>query len=225
MALLETLSLSTLDPVSLARLADLLDDEERARADRLKLSPTRREFIAAHGLKRTMLGAVLGQDPRALRFTAESAGKPVLVGGGPDFNLSHTTGLVACAVATDGGRVGVDAETLARTPEPRLARRFFAREEADALQALPHQERPQAFLRLWTLKEAVVKALGGGLALGLKRFAVGTEPPRLLRQEGLLPPGHPCHLEQHCLPSGHVLALAVLPQNAPSKEPDGSSRT
>jgi 4'-phosphopantetheinyl transferase len=88
-----------------------------------------------------------------------------------DFNLSHARNHVLIAIAREQA-LGVDIEQVDRkTRVDALARRFFARSEADALAALPEALRVDAFVRLWTLKEAVLKALGEGLAFGLDRIA------------------------------------------------------
>jgi len=88
-----------------------------------------------------------------------------------DFNLSHARDHVLIAVARNQP-LGVDLERVDRRIEiVDLARRYFARTEADGLEALPEAERPAAFLRLWTCKEAVLKAIGEGLSFGLDRVA------------------------------------------------------
>jgi 4'-phosphopantetheinyl transferase len=88
-----------------------------------------------------------------------------------DFNLSHARGHVLIAIARHQP-IGVDLERLDRRIEIEdLARRFFSAGEADALEALPAAIRGAAFLRLWTCKEAVLKALGVGISFGLDRVA------------------------------------------------------
>jgi 4'-phosphopantetheinyl transferase len=88
-----------------------------------------------------------------------------------DFNLSHARDHVLIAVAR-GQPLGVDIERIDRNVDIEgLSRRFFAASEADALDALPETLRAEAFVRLWTCKEAVLKALGEGLAFGLERVA------------------------------------------------------
>jgi len=92
-----------------------------------------------------------------------------------DFNLSHagTDVLLAFARAQP---LGVDLERVdRRLAVGPLARRFFAAEEAAALARVPATVQQSAFMQLWTQKEAVLKALGQGLAFGLHRlaFAVG----------------------------------------------------
>jgi 4'-phosphopantetheinyl transferase len=63
-----------------------------------------------------------------------------------------------------------------------LAERFFHPEETAALLALDRSEQEQAFLQLWTAKEAVLKAMGRGIAFGLERLRLAVPPaaPRLL---------------------------------------------
>lgn len=107
-------------------------------------------------------------------------GKPYLAGG-PGFNLSHcgSAAVVALAPALE---LGVDLERPGRRrPHAELARRFFCPREADAVAAAEGAAREDVFLQLWTAKEAVLKALGRGLAFGLERleFAAGA-PAQLL---------------------------------------------
>ncbi len=90
---------------------------------------------------------------------------------GLDFNLSHARDHVLIAIARNQP-LGVDLERVDRRIEiVDLARRYFARAEADALEALAEAARAAAFLRLWTCKEAVLKAIGEGLSFGLDRVA------------------------------------------------------
>ena len=75
-----------------------------------------------------------------------------------------------------GQPLGVDIERIDRDVDVGgLSRRFFAVAEADALDALPETLRAEAFVRLWTCKEAVLKALGEGLAFGLDRVALALD--------------------------------------------------
>jgi len=106
-----------------------------------------------------------------------------------EFNLSHTEGMILCAV-TAGCPIGVDVEDSFRTAEclP-LARRFFHPTETALLENLPADQLLLAFYRLWTLKEAYLKALGAGLTGSLDAFGFRwptgqMAPPRLVR----LPP-------------------------------------
>jgi len=103
-------------------------------------------------------------------------GKPALASpAGLHFNVSHTTERLLVVVARDR-EVGVDAEPVARAG--RLAatsRSWLAGPEATALERLPPQEREPALLRLWTFKEAYLKAVGIGLNGDPRETVVGLD--------------------------------------------------
>ncbi len=88
---------------------------------------------------------------------------------GIEFNLSHSGRHALIAIARDQA-IGIDIEAQGRRRSiDDIAERFFAPAESQALRALPEESRDAAFLRLWTGKEAVLKALGEGLSFGLDR--------------------------------------------------------
>lgn len=157
----------------------ILSSREIARAARYRRR-ARRRFVARRVFLRRALGAHLGIPPGAVELRPGARGKPALVSPGgrrpPDFNLSHSRGLALLAVAPRGP-VGVDVERLRRIPDAEeIARRFFAPVEAEAVLAAEEEERMRSFLALWTLKEAVLKALGCGLSMPLDSFAVRATP-------------------------------------------------
>ncbi|KAL3358101.1 hypothetical protein AABB24_015312 [Solanum stoloniferum] len=83
------------------------------------------------------------------------------------FNITHTSSLVACGV-TINSPIGVDVEEKERTTKHNiltLARRYFSKHELEVLTAIgdPYIQQ-QEFIKLWTLKEAYVKALGKGFS-------------------------------------------------------------
>ena len=88
------------------------------------------------------------------------------------FSLSHADDLAVVALVR-GRDVGVDVERLRRIDDAvGLARTHFTAQEADAVSAAPATARSATFLALWTRKESVVKALGGGLSIPLDAFEV-----------------------------------------------------
>jgi len=156
--------------------------EERARADRFSFSADRRRFLSRSGLLRTLLGGYLGRSPGDLRFACDEKGKPRLTDGGVQFNLSRTGDGVLVGFSR-GPDIGVDVERVkdGYTGEE-IAGKFFAPSETAALTALPESSRSEAFFRVWTAKEAYLKARGDGLAFPLDAFAVTVdagEPARL----------------------------------------------
>ncbi len=163
------------DSALLDAYTGLMSPEEHDAHRRFRFEALRHQYLVTRALVRATLSRYADVDPGAWRFRKNPHGRPELVAGQCPlplrFNLSHTPGLAACAVTLEHD-VGVDVEHLARaTDTARLARRFFAPEEAQALEGLPEPVRRPRFLRYWTLKEAYIKARGRGLSLPLSGFA------------------------------------------------------
>ncbi|MFE8644097.1 4'-phosphopantetheinyl transferase family protein [Sphingomonas sp. NCPPB 2930] len=207
------IEVATVSPASLPRarwpqLAALLSAEERARAARLRRPGQRHAYVAAHALKRLMLSDMAGGAPQAWRFATGSAGKPVVAGRpGPHFNLSHTDGLVACALC-EGVPVGIDVERVHRPAPLEVASACFAPQEQAWLSGLPDARRTRGFYRLWTLKEAVVKAQGEGLSPGMQAFAIGFDPLRVTFPGPAPSTASAWRLVQQAVGPSHLLALA-----------------
>lgn len=178
-------------PTESARVEDVqgvLSADEHARAERYPLAESRRRFVAARAVLRHLLAHYAGCSPDQLCFAYGAHGKPHLADDGSlsqlEFNMSHSGDVVLYAIAR-GRAVGVDVEHLrARGNYMRIAERFFSIEEYEALSALPEEDRPRAFYRCWTRKEAYVKARGDGIAAGLDSFSVSLdERAALLRSD------------------------------------------
>ena len=200
------------DPAALAGWRAVLDDEERARADRFHFERDRVAYIGAHALTRTLLSAYGTLRPGAWRFEVGAHGKPALVQAGPCFNLSHTRGLVACAVAACA--VGVDVEAMDRPQTGEgIAGRYFTAVEQAQIAAVPEAERRAVFFRLWTMKEAVMKATGLGFHLPLDAFSVTLEPAGVRFRSA--DEGPAWWFEQWGVGPAHRLAVAVRMAEAP----------
>jgi 4'-phosphopantetheinyl transferase len=169
-----------LDASALGAMAAVLTVEERARRDRFVFDRDRRDFVVAHALVRRMLSRYGETSPEDWRFDTDAHGKPSVVtsqAGMPPlvFNLSHTHGLVACAVAR-GTSLGIDVERVDRmTLGPEIAARYFAAAEIRMLDTQAPEAYAGRFIELWTLKEAYIKAVGTGLAHPLDSFAFAFE--------------------------------------------------
>ncbi|MCA1908541.1 MAG: 4'-phosphopantetheinyl transferase superfamily protein [Magnetospirillum sp.] len=191
-------------------LEAVLDPEEQARAARFQSPLDRQAYVAAHALGRFLLSSVVGGDPGQWRFVADQQGKPEVVWSAdaprPRLNLSHTRGLVAAALTLDHD-VGIDVESLDRRVDGlTLAKRFFSAAEHQALLGGDPDRLKRDFLCLWTLKEAVVKANGKGMARQMSAFTVTLDPLGVdFAEDG----AGQWLLRQWILPSGHVMALAL----------------
>ncbi|UCE62812.1 MAG: 4'-phosphopantetheinyl transferase superfamily protein [Nitrospirota bacterium] len=160
---------------------EILTSEESERYTRFAFENDRRQFLLTRALERDVLSRYLGVEPAALEFTRNEFGKPALAepSGCPiTYSLSHTKGLSVCAVAFEQ-MIGVDVESLQRTPSHRdISKRFFAAPEAAYLETIDEGQKRAEFIRLWTLKEAFVKARGLGLSIPLNSFEIKMYPDR-----------------------------------------------
>ncbi|AYN39390.1 4'-phosphopantetheinyl transferase superfamily protein [Streptomyces dangxiongensis] len=131
---------------------------------------------AARGDERRVTHAqLIASAARMLRSPAgriqvahEPGGRPRLTGParGLRVSLSHGDGVGAVALGRGPAALGVDIEPVRPLPATALARRWLGDTPADWIAALPRHERDEAFLALWTRKEAVGKARGHGLRRG-----------------------------------------------------------
>ena len=160
------------DDVQAAAYFDLLTTDEVERHNRFRCESAQRQFLLARGLLRSALSRYVGVEPRAWRFETNGHGKPFVVSPlshGLRFNVSHTKGMVCCAITQDRD-VGVDVEWLDRRVNLGIADRYFAPSEVAQLRRAPQGEQHRIFLRFWTLKESYIKARGMGLAIPLSEF-------------------------------------------------------
>jgi 4'-phosphopantetheinyl transferase len=193
---------------------ELLSPEERQRYRDLRRQEDKDRFLTGCTLIRLAVGAHLGVAPAEVAVDRRCGdcdrphGKPA-VAGGPQLSISHSGGQVALALALRHP-VGVDVERGSPTTDYRqLAPTVLAPAELAWLGSVDDAALPQAFLRYWTRKEAVVKATGAGLRTALDTVVVSAPdaPPEVLEHPG----GGEFQLFdlKHAAP-GHLAALAVL---------------
>lgn len=137
---------SPLDPLERARLGRLLRQDDRAR------------FVAAHALARFSLALVLDVPAESVVIDrtcrcGSAHGKP-RVAGGPEFSLTHSGDLVGVAVSEQP--VGLDVEQIRHMHD-------LAGVAAAVCSATESTTGDEDFFRLWTRKEALLKATGDGL--------------------------------------------------------------
>lgn len=168
-------------------LASLLTNDERIKAERFHFEKHRRRHIVGRAALRTLLGQYLDRSPQLIEFSYNSHGKPRLArsDSGIRFNLSHTEEIMLVAFALDS-EVGIDIESLMRDVDCMdVGQRWFSGLEGQALRALPEDARRDAFFRIWSRKEAYIKARGDGISHPLHRFSVSMDKhePRLIEHQ------------------------------------------
>lgn len=210
----------------------LLDAADLAHAGRFRHARDRELATASRALQRLALAWAAGGasvDPARLQFARIGHGRPEAVAPPAAralrFSVANTTGLVACAVSRHGWP-GVDVEPVRAEVAAELVQTCLSPRERAAYLDLPAARRPYRFARLWTLKEAYLKALGIGLDRAPDRHGFelegADERPRLVESDQAggvagfwrfewLPVG-PDHVGALCLP-----VAGGLPSRVPTR--------
>lgn len=144
--------------------AACLTDEEKVRAGCFKFQKDAVSWSACRAGLREILGRALDLAPLEVPLVISGTGKPQLAAPHEllHFNLSHCDGLALVALSRIGP-VGVDLEPLDRAETLLECETSFCHPEEIAGLPAEKGQRARQLLRIWTAKEAVLKALGTGL--------------------------------------------------------------
>lgn len=208
-----TVAVMTVTPADDLAFRALLSQDERALLVTVPATELKRRITASMVLHRALLAHIHGGVPLDWAVRADARGTPQAFLRGHhqeavQSSRSRSEGLVAAAVSS-AARVGIDVEAVgAHGADSGLARQFFSLDEIEALEACHPAMREDRFFRIWTLKEAYIKARGLGFRLPLDSFAV-------IPEEGgirFLPPADDaadCWIFRSTAPTPqHKLALA-----------------
>ena len=113
-----------------------------------------------------------------------SRGKPYFPGSDLHFSITHTKTTVFCAIADT--EIGIDAEDLDRKVSPALAEKILSPHEYAQYEAVPDEEKNEALLRFWVLKEAEAKCSGLGLRGYPNHTNFDLDDPRVTRIGGCM---------------------------------------
>jgi 4'-phosphopantetheinyl transferase len=182
-------------PLDLAR--SWLGPDEAARAAAFRFEKHRDRYVRGRGMMRGLLARRLGAAPRDLIFSIGDKGKPHLGAGPLAFNLSHSEDTAAFALG-EVPNLGVDLERFDRSVDIEgLARRCFRETEIAWMHSFPEAERHHAFFRIWTAKEARMKATGEGFSLEPRRIELAFDA------------AHPVRCLEPAAPTAHLATLAL----------------
>jgi 4'-phosphopantetheinyl transferase len=178
-------------------LESCLSSAERERAAKFHFERDRRRFIVARARLREELAARLGVSAKQIEFAYGDNGKPRLANQALQFSVSHCDDVALFAFSPDA-EVGVDIEAIRPVREAdAIAVQFFSPLEHAGYAALAPRDRLLGFFRVWTRKEAYVKALGVGFSMALERFDLSVAP-RGWRLHSFFPlPGFVASLASH----------------------------
>lgn len=158
-----------------------LNDKECSRMQAMR-SDLKKKYLNAHAILKRILHRYFPENgilPRDLPIQLNEHGKPFLTGqyAHLQFNLAHTENYAALLVAWEQP-VGVDVENIKRKYHPAIAEKFFSATEIEYYKIAEEEERASLFYSIWTKKEALVKAIGRGIAHGAwASFSVNPNMP------------------------------------------------
>ncbi|NES02543.1 MAG: 4'-phosphopantetheinyl transferase superfamily protein [Okeania sp. SIO2F4] len=165
-------------PSQIEELSTILSSDEIERANKFYFERDKNRFIIARGKLRKILSRYLNIEPEKLQFTYSDRGKPYLKDTSILFNLSHSQDLALYAI-TQVNSIGIDLEYIRPMNDAEnLAKRFFSHQEYNLISQLPPQKQQETFFKLWTCKEAYLKATGDGLAGGLEKVEISLNPKK-----------------------------------------------
>lgn len=158
------------------QLYDYLSNDEKKRADKLKVKLKKKQFIISRSVLRKIISNSLNKSHDEIVFYYTKKNKPFIKdkinNKTIEFNVSHSEQCILVAVTLDN-RVGVDVEKInAKIEFESLSARFFSNKENELLRSLEASKKLDAFYSIWTRKEAFIKATGEGIAYGLDNFSV-----------------------------------------------------
>ncbi|MCO7224340.1 4'-phosphopantetheinyl transferase superfamily protein [Pleionea sp. CnH1-48] len=160
---------------SLESAMRLLDAEEKSTCNQIRSSERVKEFAYARAFTKSVLSkytnisigdVCLVPRDRFGKLKIKSLQSPLF------FNLSHSAGLIALCVCKVT-EVGVDLEKQDESMLPhikKIANRSFSSAESKIINSLSEVEICEQFYRMWTLKEAMLKAAGIGLNCSIKNI-------------------------------------------------------
>lgn len=152
---------------------ELLSIKERDRYRRFLCSVSADSFLAGRLLLRSVVAERHGCSPKKVRLESSSGGKLFAPDTSLEFSLSRTGPWVALAI-TSRYPVGLDVEGLGmHAGQSSVEPLVLSPSEQQSVSAYSGEARTRAFTRIWTRKEAVLKATGQGLCSGLAELEVG----------------------------------------------------
>jgi len=159
-------------------LAGHLSAGETMRAARFRALRDRNCYVVRRGILREIIAGYMGCGPREVEIQSDSKGKPHVTDeeheAALQFSISQSEGLAVFAFGRCAS-IGVDIEKIVDFPEMReVASLNFISAEIKEIDSAHERDRVKTFFKLWTRKEAVLKAKGDGLLLPLSCVDVST---------------------------------------------------
>ena len=189
-----------------ALLSQWISSVDQAHVEKYRRPQARSGSLLGHVALRALIALQTGE--RLWEFHPDSTGKlranTPITGETAEVSLAHSRNMIACAVSKSGP-VGIDIEAHRPRNYAAIARYGFGPEE----RAMVAHGGPAAFYRIWTLREAMGKATGEGLALatdGRDRVSARPDEGCWVSHEGS---SQAWRLAHHFIEEGYSLGIAL----------------
>jgi len=150
-------------------LLSVLSTREKKQSERFFTKNLSEKYIVTRAILRNILSQHLGIAPQDVEFVRNSYGKPFVRDTEIEFNMSHSYNSVYYAIAHNFS-VGIDVEFYNREKAIfNIAKSVFSEDELLFFLSLSNVKRQEFFFDTWTKKEAVIKAMGLGLAYPMEK--------------------------------------------------------
>ena len=150
-----------------------LDDREDRVFSGLKTDWARGSFTAGRILAKSLAGSLMGIPPRDVRIRVDEAGRPEVDWEGPGdsgrpvgseksvfISITHSGGWAACACSSAPVGLDIERRCEGRSWQAVAELYFHPEEREDLMRISDAREGSRQFHRLWTVKEACIKAHG-----------------------------------------------------------------
>jgi 4'-phosphopantetheinyl transferase len=177
---------------------------------RIKSDQRRKQYILGRGLIKRTLSCLLKRHPTSIEIGIAGSGKPHLINlDGFRFSISHSGDYLAVVVSNQE-IVGVDLEEVARleNPGPYFINNFLSSYEKRMLNNTDKDRQALELCRLWTLKEAILKAAGVGLNYPLSDIKIMISKNNITPDFPLMKNTH-WRLSSWILNGNYVLSVAI----------------
>ncbi|MFN3695212.1 MAG: 4'-phosphopantetheinyl transferase family protein, partial [Ignavibacterium sp.] len=175
---IHTINFST-ERNSVENYFQFISEDEKGKVNRFKFSVNRQNSIITYYFRRKILSQYLIIEPSEIEFSYNAYGKPLISEpqrSGIHFNYSHSDDFLIFAVSKNI-EVGIDIELVKDLPDLiDLAKNYFSDSEFQHFHSLENKiDRINFFYKIWTRKEALLKAAGIGITDDLKSINLMTE--------------------------------------------------
>ena len=165
---------------NIEKYARVISNDETKIAERYKFQKDRLSYIARHGLLRLILSRYLPTEAGSLDFSYGPHGKPYISKEqnilGIQFSLSSSSSIGLLGI-TRNNPIGIDIEHRNTDIDFQgISELYFSESEISHIRENDDLNKSNEFYRIWTMKEAYLKAVGSGMSMGTDTFSVPLTP-------------------------------------------------